>query len=76
MIFNRLIVNFDSIEMVGIDEEESNLSRPILIQPLNQSQLKQNQFFHLHLETNPLNTQFDYRIQAESYPLQICYHAV
>ncbi|CAF4363086.1 unnamed protein product, partial [Adineta steineri] len=74
------IVDLDSLEMVGINSDtnengELNLSRPVLLQPFNQPQLKQHKFLHLEFESNPLNQNFDYRIHGSTQSLQINYHA-
>ncbi|CAF1436517.1 unnamed protein product [Rotaria sordida] len=74
----QLVIDLNSLEMSGIDSElnnnenELNLSRPILIQSFNQT----NNLLHIEFETNPLNSKSDYRIQAKSQPLQINYHAM
>jgi len=64
--------------MYGIDSEidPSTLSRPILIKPFKQNDLKQNKLLHLEFETNPINNNSDYRIICKSQSLQINYHAV
>ncbi|CAF4673232.1 unnamed protein product, partial [Rotaria sp. Silwood2] len=72
----QLVIDLNSLEMSGIDSElnnenELNLSRPILIQSFNET----NNLLHIEFETNPLNTKSDYRIQAKSHPIQINYHA-
>ncbi|CAF4932934.1 unnamed protein product [Rotaria sp. Silwood1] len=72
----QLIIDLNSLEMSGIDSElnnenELNLTRPLLIQSFNPT----NNLLHIEFETNPLNTKSDYRIQAKSHPLQINYHA-
>ncbi|CAF1065734.1 unnamed protein product [Adineta steineri] len=74
------IVDLDSLEMVGINSDtnengELNLSRPVLLQPFNQPQLKQHKFLHLEFESNPLNQNCDYRIHGSTQSLQINYHA-
>ncbi|CAF1433905.1 unnamed protein product, partial [Rotaria sordida] len=73
----QLVIDLNSLKMSGIDSElnnenELNLSRPLLIQSFNQT----NKLLHIEFETNPLNTKSDYRIQAKSLPLQINYHAM
>ncbi|CAF4045257.1 unnamed protein product, partial [Adineta steineri] len=75
-----LIVDLDSLEMVGINSDtnengELNLSRPVLLQPFNQPQLKQHKFLHLEFESNPLNQNCDYKIHGSTQSLQINYHA-
>jgi len=67
--------------MSGIDSELNEddkfcLSRPVLIQPFEQSHVKQNKFIHIEFETNPINSNADYRIKGISQSLQINYHAV
>ena len=79
--FFSLIVDLDSIEMIGNDgplEDQNtlNLTGPILIQSLEQNSSKQTKLLHIEFETNPLNSQVDYRLVAQSTPLQITYHAV
>ncbi|CAF1500774.1 unnamed protein product, partial [Rotaria sordida] len=73
----QLIIDLNSLEISGIyselnNENELNLSRPVLIQSFNQT----NNLLHIEFETNPLNTKSDYRIHAKSQPLQINYHAI
>jgi hypothetical protein len=63
--------------MYGIDSEldKLNMSRPVLIQPFKQSN-SEKKFFHIEFETNPINTNCDYRLRGQSQSLQINYHAV
>ena len=60
--------------MSGIGHSEDDLSRPLLIHRFDQ--LSKANFIHLEFESNPLNTKSDYRILAQTQPLQINYHAV
>jgi hypothetical protein len=76
-----VIIDLDSFEMFGIDsesknEDKLNLSRPVLIQPFHQSELKENKLLHIEFESNPINTKCDYRIHGKSQCLLINYHAV
>jgi hypothetical protein len=75
------MIDIDSLEMFGINPElnksdEFHLSRPVLIQPFNKTELKSGKLIHIEYKSNPINTKCDYRIHAKSRPLQINYHAV
>ena len=74
-------MDLDSLEMAGINSAKEtndplNLSRPILIQPFEQSQTKSDKLLHLEFETSPIATNADFRIRALSQSLLISYHAV
>jgi hypothetical protein len=76
-----VIADLESFEMFGIDseskkEDKLNLSRPVLIQPFHQSELKDNKLLHIEFESNPVDSKCDYRILGKSQCLQINYHAV
>ncbi len=67
-----MIIDIDSFEIFGIDSSKLNNSRPILIKPF---ELNENKLIHIEFETNPINTNSDYRIKALSQSLQINYNA-
>lgn len=61
----------DSFEIFGIDDK-LNQSPTILIKPFKET----NKLLHLEFETNPINSNSDYKIKGLSQSLQITYHAV
>jgi hypothetical protein len=57
------------------DEISINNHSP-LIQLINRSDLNLEKFFHLEFETNPLETNADYRIEVQSQSFETIYNSV
>jgi hypothetical protein len=77
----RVILDIDSLGMYGVainasEDQILNDNRPALIQPANRSQSQRQKLLHMEFETNPLNTNADYRIETISQSLEITYDAV
>ena len=68
----------NSFEMIGIQsssiDDEKNISRPVLIKGYRIDE--EEKLLHFEYESNPFNSQIDYRIKAFSQSLLINYHAV
>ena len=74
----RMIFDINSFEIIGIQsssiDDEKNISRPVLIKGYRINEEKK--LLHFEYESNPFNSQIDYRIKAFSQSLLINYHAV
>lgn len=81
LILIRLIVDIGSLRMYGavidISEDQTYVEkRSALIQPIHRSHLHPQKLLHIEFETNPLDTNVDYRIQAISQSLEFIYDTV
>ena len=74
----RMIFDINSFEIIGIQsssiDDEKNISRPVLIKGYRIDE--EEKLLHFEYESNPFNSQLDYRIKAFSQSLLINYHAV